>query len=90
MTTNTADSWASDINALILDYLTMEGYPKAAAKFSKEANLQPQQGDRSVKARQEIQQAIHSGHIEAAITALNELDPEVRHAFPPASPCCYD
>jgi len=25
----------SDINALILDYLTTEGYPSAAAKFSK-------------------------------------------------------
>ncbi|KAL3960534.1 hypothetical protein ACCO45_005651 [Purpureocillium lilacinum] len=38
----------SDINALILDYLTMEGYPNAAAKFSKEANLQPQQDSASI------------------------------------------
>ncbi|KAK3940135.1 CTLH/CRA C-terminal to lish motif domain-containing protein [Diplogelasinospora grovesii] len=67
----------SDINALILDYLTMEGYPKAAAKFSKEANLQPQQEDPSIRARQEIQNNIHTGNIEAAISALNELDPEI-------------
>lgn len=60
----------------------MEGYPKAAAKFSKEANLQPQQGDPSIQARQEIQHAIHSGNIESAITALNDLDPEVRHDHP--------
>ncbi|KAG7286943.1 hypothetical protein NEMBOFW57_006443 [Staphylotrichum longicolle] len=67
----------SDINALILDYLTMEGYPKAAAKFCKEANLQPQQPDLSIQARQDIQHAIHSGNIETAISALNGLDPEL-------------
>ncbi len=72
-----ADRWRSDINALILDYLTMEGYPKAAAKFCKEANLQPQQPDLSIQTRQDIQHAIHSGNIETAISALNGLDPEV-------------
>lgn len=78
----------SDINALILDYLTMEGYPKAAAKFSKEANLQPQQKDSLIVARQEIKQAILEGRIDAAITSLNDLDPEVRVFASP--PRCYD
>ena len=55
----------------------MEGYPNAAAKFCKEANLQPQQPDRSIQTRQDIQQAIHSGNIETAISALNGLEPEV-------------
>jgi hypothetical protein len=72
-----ADHWTSDVNALILDYLTMEGYPKAAAKFCREANLQPQQPDPSIQTRQDIQHAIHSGNIARAISALNELDPEV-------------
>ncbi|KAK4125422.1 hypothetical protein N657DRAFT_642139 [Parathielavia appendiculata] len=71
-----------DINALILDYLTMEGYPKAAAKFCKEANLQAQQPHASIQQRQEIQHAIHSGNIETAISALNELDPEVLDTNP--------
>ncbi|KAM3432940.1 hypothetical protein NHJ13734_006636 [Beauveria thailandica] len=70
----------SDINALILDYLTMEGYPNAAAKFSKEANLQPQQDIASIRARQEIQNCIHSGNIQSAIEMLNELDPEILDA----------
>ena len=70
----------SDINALILDYLTMEGYPNAAANFSKEANLSPQQDDASIRARQEIQNCIHRGDIETAIESLNEFDPEVRPA----------
>ncbi|KAG4027688.1 hypothetical protein MFRU_028g01100 [Monilinia fructicola] len=67
----------SDINALILDYLTTEGYPSAAAKFSKEANLKPQQEDEPIRARQSIQHSIHLGSIQDAIEALNELEPQV-------------
>jgi len=65
----------------------MEGYPKSAANFSKEANLQPKQEDPTIEPRQQIKHAIHTGNIEAAITALNDLDPEVCgylsfHTFP--------
>jgi hypothetical protein len=67
----------SDINSLILDYLTTEGYPSAAAKFSKEANLRPNQDEESVRARQQIQHSIHLGSIQDAIEALNELEPMV-------------
>ncbi|KAG5932461.1 hypothetical protein E4U60_005239 [Claviceps pazoutovae] len=67
----------SDINALILDYLTMEGYPNAAAKFSREANLQLHQDGLCVRQRQVIQNHIHGGNIQAGIEALNELDPEI-------------
>lgn len=67
----------SDINALILDYLTMEGYPQAAANFSKEANLQPQQDKSFVHARQQIRSAIHNGKIDEAIILLNHFNPEV-------------
>jgi hypothetical protein len=59
----------------------MEGYPNAAAKFSKEANIQPYQDNASIRARQEIQNLIHSGNIQAGIEALNELDPEVSLLF---------
>ncbi|KAK1496564.1 ran binding protein in the microtubule-organising centre [Colletotrichum tamarilloi] len=67
----------SDINALILDYLTVEGYPNAAAKFSKEANLQPHQVDETIKVRQQIQKSIHTGSIQYAIEALNDFDSEI-------------
>jgi hypothetical protein len=80
----------SDINALILDYLTTEGYPSAAAKFSKEANLRPQDEEESVKARREIQQSIHSGNIEEAISALNELEPQVSGTSLFCYLPCYD
>ena len=55
----------------------MEGYPKAAEKFQTEANLSPKKEDPTIKARQEIQHAIHVGNIQKAISDLNELDPSV-------------
>ncbi|KAI0889553.1 CTLH/CRA C-terminal to lish motif domain-containing protein [Annulohypoxylon maeteangense] len=67
----------SDINALILDYLTVAGYPNAAAKFSTEANLSPQQPSTDIHARQQIQTFIHKGEIESAIHALNDLNPSI-------------
>lgn len=73
----------SDINAVILDYLTLEGYPMAAANFAKEANIPAQQDDASILARQEIQNHIHKGSIKAAIEGLNDLDPEILSKNPP-------
>lgn len=67
----------SDINALILDYLVMEGYPNAAAKFSKEANLQSHPADDSIQRRQQIQNSIYTGNIQSAIELLNDFDPEI-------------
>ncbi|KAG6017624.1 hypothetical protein E4U54_005729 [Claviceps lovelessii] len=67
----------SDINALILDYLTMEGYPNAAARFSREANLQLRQDGLCIRARQVIQNHILKGDIQSGIEALNDLDPEI-------------
>jgi hypothetical protein len=69
----------SDINALILDYLTAEGYPSAADKFSKEANLKPIEQQESVRLRNQIKRDIHLGSIQDAIEALNELNPQVSH-----------
>ena len=60
--------------------------PSAAAKFSKEANLRPTQEEESVKARQKIQHFVHLGHIQEAIEALNELEPQVSGAISFLSP----
>lgn len=67
----------SEMNALILDYLTLSGYSRAAANFSSEANLDPHQDVDSILIRQRIQNAIHRGNIHDALEALNDLDPEV-------------
>jgi hypothetical protein len=82
----------SDINALILDYLTAEGYPSAADKFSKEANLKPIEQQESVRLRNQIKHDIHLGSIQDAIEALNELNPQVSHSKVLRQPqsSCYD
>ncbi|KAL3419770.1 ran binding protein in the microtubule-organising centre [Phlyctema vagabunda] len=72
----------SDINALILDYLTTEGYPSAAEKFSKEANLDLRQDEESINTRRAIQHSIHLGSIQEAIYALNEFEPKVLDSDP--------
>ena len=75
----TVCSVKSDINALILDYLTAEGYPSAADKFSKEANLKPFEPQDFVRLRNQIKRDIHLGSIQDAIEALNEFNPQVSH-----------
>jgi len=72
----------SDINAAILEYLLVEGYPSSAANFSKEANLRLQQEEQSVRARQCVITYIHMGSIQAAIEALNDLEPQVLDSDP--------
>lgn len=67
----------SDINALILDYLTVAGYPNAAAKFTSEANLQPQQPTSAIQERLMIQNFIHRGDIENALDELNDKYPSI-------------
>jgi len=66
-----------DINILILDYLRAEGYPSAADKFSKEANLKPLENQESASVRNQIKHDIHLGSIQNAIEALNELNPQI-------------
>ncbi|CZT07056.1 related to LisH motif-containing protein [Rhynchosporium agropyri] len=72
----------TDINALIFDYLITEGYPSAAAKFSKEANLRLPHAEESLRARRQIQHSIQSGNIKEAVEALNELEPQVLDSNP--------
>jgi len=72
----------SDINVLILDYLTAEGYPSAADKFSKEANLKPLEQQESVILRNQIKHDIHLGSIQNAIEAVNELNPQILDSDP--------
>jgi hypothetical protein len=67
-----------EMNALILDYLTVGGYSRAAASFAVEANLTPQQNNEDIQIRQNIQNAIHNGRVDEAIQTLNDMDPEVR------------
>lgn len=60
-----------------MDYLVSEGYPRAAEKFAKEANIQLPLEEESIQSRVEIRRSIHAGDIDNAITKINDLNPQV-------------
>lgn len=64
-----------------MNYLVIEGYKDAAEQFSQEASLAPTVDLSSIQDRMDIRHAIQSGHIEAAIERVNDLDPEVHFSF---------
>ncbi|KAF2188122.1 hypothetical protein K469DRAFT_703579 [Zopfia rhizophila CBS 207.26] len=72
----------TDINFVIMDYLINEGYPRAAQKFAKEANIQPLVEEESIQSRVEIRNAIHAGNIEVAIHKINDLNPQILDTDP--------
>jgi len=72
----------ADINFVIMDYLVSEGYPRAAEKFAKEANIQLSLEEESIQSRVEIRQAIHAGDIDTAITRINDLNPQILDTDP--------
>lgn len=76
-----ADIGLRDINFVIMDYLVNEGYPRAAEKFAKEANIQLPFEEESIQSRVEIRRAIHAGDIDTAITKINDLNPQVGYFF---------
>jgi len=67
-----------DINFVIMDYLINEGYPSAAQKFAKEANIVPSSDGAAIQDRVDIRNAIHAGEIQLAVERINELNPQVR------------
>lgn len=72
----------SDINFVVMDYLVSEGYPRAAERFAKEANIHLPSEEESIQARVEIRRAIHSGDIDSAITRINDLNPQILDTDP--------
>jgi hypothetical protein len=72
--------WADhlrDLNAMILDYLLLEGFPDAAVEFARETGLPADVDHATIQERMEIQEAVEEGRVEEAVRRVNELDPEV-------------
>ncbi|KAJ4368279.1 hypothetical protein N0V83_006635 [Neocucurbitaria cava] len=65
-----------------MDYLVSEGYPRAAEKFAKEANIHLPLEEESIQARVEIRRAIHAGDIDTAITKINDINPQILDTDP--------
>ncbi|KAI3642762.1 hypothetical protein MP228_012317 [Amoeboaphelidium protococcarum] len=68
-----------DMNALVLNYLIIEGYKDAAINFQKESGFNAVQDSMlsQIDARTSIRSMVQSGHIREAIELTNELDPEI-------------
>jgi hypothetical protein len=71
-------TFVSDLNRLIMDYLVIEGYKTSAEEFSQEAGLSPPVDFESIEGRMNIREALQRGDVEDAITRVNDLNPEVR------------
>ncbi|KAK9446602.1 CTLH/CRA C-terminal to lish motif domain-containing protein [Limtongia smithiae] len=72
----------SNLNALVMNYLIIEGYQSAATKFAQEANITANVALDSIEDRMKIRAAIHAGDIQDAIERINDLDPELLDTNP--------
>ncbi|KAK5582650.1 hypothetical protein RB653_004235 [Dictyostelium firmibasis] len=72
----------SDLNKLVMNYLVIEGYQEAAAKFQEESNTQTTVDLASIADRMAIRSAIQSGDVEKGIEIVNDLNPEILDTNP--------
>ncbi|KAL8279862.1 hypothetical protein RQP46_007712 [Phenoliferia psychrophenolica] len=71
-----------DLNALVANYLFVEGFRDAAENFSREAGISPSIDLVSIESRMEIKQAVQRGDVEEATELVNDLDPEILDTNP--------
>ena len=72
---------ASDLNALVFEYLLIEGFSEAAVEFARETGLPHDIDHAMIQERMEIREAVEDGRVEEAVRRVNELDPEVSLVF---------
>jgi len=65
------------MDALVFDYLLIEGFSDAAAEFARETGLPADVDHAIIQERMEIRDAVVEGRVEEAVRRVNELDPEV-------------
>ncbi|RKO96258.1 hypothetical protein CXG81DRAFT_850, partial [Caulochytrium protostelioides] len=68
------------MNALIMNYLVVEGFKDAADQFARESGTVPAVNTASIQDRMAIRQAVQAGRIDDAIAQVNDLDPEILDA----------
>ncbi|KAL1405207.1 hypothetical protein Q8F55_008832 [Vanrija albida] len=73
----------SDLNALIFDYLVVEGFSDAAVEFARETGISQTIDQGMIQERMDIRQAVEDGRVEEAVRRVNELDPEILDTNPP-------
>jgi glucose-induced degradation protein 8 len=77
---NSATVNDADLNSLVLNYLTVEGYKAAADAFVVEADVAVRAGgedDDDVAVRSAIRSAVHRGDVVRGIEQLNDFQPDL-------------
>ncbi|CDJ50348.1 hypothetical protein, conserved [Eimeria brunetti] len=75
-----AEVFESDLQHLILNYLTINGLAGPAEEFIKEARVDPQMPLHCIDCRAKIREAILSGQTEEAIRQIGSIDPNLLNA----------
>ncbi|KAK8865626.1 hypothetical protein IAR55_000770 [Kwoniella newhampshirensis] len=78
-----ADISKHDLNALVFDYLLIEGFSDAAVEFARETGLPHDVDHEKIQERMAIREAVEDGRVEEAVRRVNELDPEILDTNPP-------
>ncbi|EGC39326.1 hypothetical protein DICPUDRAFT_52718 [Dictyostelium purpureum] len=71
-----------DLNKLVMNFLVIEGYQEAAAKFQEESGTSSIVDLNSIADRMAIRSAIQSGDVEKGIEIVNDLNPEILDTNP--------
>eukprot|EP00882_Tetradesmus_deserticola_P012412 GHRQ01013154.1.p1 GENE.GHRQ01013154.1~~GHRQ01013154.1.p1 ORF type:complete len:170 (+),score=101.78 GHRQ01013154.1:289-798(+) len=66
-----------DMNKLVMNYLVTEGYVDAARMLEQESGTAPGVELGSITDRMELRKAVQSGHVEEAISKVNDMNPEL-------------
>jgi len=66
-----------DLNRLVMDFLTTEGYYDAVQAFHKESGTPITSLDTSIRERSDIRAALQRGDVDTAVDIANDVDPEV-------------
>ena len=77
-----AEADDSDLNALVFEYLLIEGFSEAAVEFARETGVPHDIDHAMIHERMEIREAVEDGRVEEAVRRVNELDPEVSYVLP--------
>jgi hypothetical protein len=72
----------ADADRLVMDWLVTEGHAAAARAFAAEAGADPGADLDAAAAREGVRRAAAAGDVEAAVEAVNDLDPDVLEERP--------
>lgn len=72
----------SDLNALVMNYLVIQGHKDAAQQFAAESQTVPGVPLESITDRMNIRLAVARGDIDQAIALTNDLDAEILDTHP--------